>query len=69
MKLQIIVGLIACILLGTHVYYHNQAGWIRIYGYGIHFKNNKVHRPYFSERNGYVKYLKVGSWRIGWLKP
>ena len=43
--------------------------WIRICGYGIHFKNTKKHPPLFSERYGCIKRLVIGRWSFGILKP
>lgn len=43
-------------------YYEKGIGWFRIFGIGIHWKDISRHKMYFSERNGYVKYLKIGSW-------
>jgi len=43
--------------------------WIRIFGYGITGKNLKHHSLMFSERNGYVKTLKIFGWSFKWLKP
>ena len=43
--------------------------WFRVYGYGIHYKNTRYHRPLFSERNGLRKKLKLGRYWFGALKP
>jgi hypothetical protein len=42
-------------------------GYIRLFGVGLHWKDTSRHRMYFSERNGYKKALKIGSWRISFL--
>jgi hypothetical protein len=42
-------------------------GWFRLFGVGLHWKDTSRHRMYFSERNGYKKALKIGSWRISFL--
>ena len=37
--------------------------WFRIYGKGIHWKDSRLFRPLFSERNGYgPRLLKLGHW-------
>lgn len=41
--------------------------WIRIFGYGISIRNVKTLPLLFSERNGLVKYFKVGNWVIIFL--
>jgi hypothetical protein len=42
-------------------------GWFRVFGFGLHWKDISKHRMSFSERNGYKKALKIGSWRISLL--
>jgi len=42
-------------------------GWFRIFGVGFHWKDISRHRMYFSERNGYKKSLKIGTWKISFL--
>lgn len=44
------------------IYYRNRLAWFSFFGLGLLFKDSRVHRAYYSERNGYVK-----TWRIGWL--
>lgn len=50
------------------IYYHKRLGWFRLFGKGLKWKDITVHPLIFSERNGYVKYLKIGKWSIGLLK-
>ena len=38
------------------------AGWVRLFGYGIAWKDVSTHPMLFSERNGYVKTLRIGRW-------
>lgn len=40
--------------------------WFRVYGYGLVVSNA---RPYFSERNGFVRVLRIGRWGISVLRP
>jgi len=42
-------------------------GWFRLFGVGIYWKDtsNQKYGMSFSERNGYKKFLKIGSWIIG----
>lgn len=47
-------------------YFSKTAGWIRPFNKrGIAWKSLKYHRLYFSERNGYSKYIKIFNWIIG----
>lgn len=45
------------------------AGWIRMgsRGPGIAWKGPEA-RPLFSERNGYERRLRLGGWRLFWLR-
>lgn len=45
--------------------------WFRVFGgYGLHFRwVTKDYVPLFSERNGYVKSLRLGKLWIRVLKP
>jgi hypothetical protein len=38
--------------------------WFRIFGYGLSFSKGELS---FSEKHGYIKYLKVGNIRISFL--
>lgn len=42
--------------------------WFRIFGKGLVIKNSVKHPPIFSERMGYRKGLKLGKYRIKFLK-
>lgn len=42
-------------------------GWIRIFGYGIRWKDLTMCPELFSERNGYCKIVYIGKWSIKWL--
>lgn len=46
--------------------YFVNAGWFRLFGIGIKWKQEKL-GYLFSERNGYKKYFKVGKWVISYL--
>lgn len=39
-------------------------GWFRLFGLGLMWKDTSTFKSSFSERNGYVKGLKVGKWEI-----
>lgn len=43
--------------------------WFRIFGWGLHGKNIKLHPMLFSERNRKVKFIKIGNWIFKILKP
>jgi len=43
--------------------------WFRILGLGLHFTDGRRNPPCFSERYGYLKFLKVGRFRIRILWP
>ncbi len=44
--------------------------WIRFFGYGLHFRwIGPGYQPLFSERNGYVRVIKLGRLWIKGLKP
>lgn len=49
-------------------YYKNRFGWFRLFGSGLKIKDTTYHPLLFSERNGYTKGIKIGSWYIGILK-
>lgn len=42
--------------------------WFRVLGYGLHWKDARLHEPLFSERNGYDRRLRVGPWRFKILR-
>jgi hypothetical protein len=45
------------------------AGWFRIFGFGLKWKDSNKYMLLFSERNGYTKIYKIGKYWIGFLKP
>lgn len=45
-------------------YSHQGAGWFRLFGREISWKDMNRHSLMFSERYGYTKYLKVGKYAI-----
>lgn len=56
-------------LLGVTIWVSNHfrnAGWFRFFGAGLKWKHQSL-GLIFSERNGYVKYFKLGQWIIGYL--
>lgn len=44
------------------------AGWLRIFGLGFAYKDTRIHPLLFSERNGFVKMIKIGNWNIKAIK-
>jgi hypothetical protein len=42
-------------------------GWFRVFGIGLHWKDIRIHKLLFSERNGYSKYIILGDWLISYL--
>lgn len=40
--------------------------WFRIFDYGLVF-THKSEKMLFSERNGYIKYITIGNYRIKFL--
>lgn len=44
-------------------------GWFRVFGYGLWLKDSSRHRLYFSQRNSLERFLRVGSWLIGVVRP
>jgi hypothetical protein len=44
--------------------------WFRIFGYGLHFHDHRLHPPLFSESHGLGrKRFRIGSWCWSFLKP
>ena len=44
-------------------------GWVRLFGWGIHWKDTSRHWLLFSERNGYtVPFLRAGTFHFRFLK-
>ena len=48
-------------------YVINGAGWFRLFGYGIGWKDTRRFSLTFSERNGYKKHLMLGPWSLAFL--
>ena len=53
------------------LHWHRSPGlfWVRVFGWGIHASSYALHRPLFSERNGYLRVLRIGGWRVRLLEP
>lgn len=49
--------------------YEPGLGWVRVFDYGVSFKDRRVHRAYFSERNGYGPGFYLGPYYITPLAP
>lgn len=43
------------------------SGWVRLFGWGVSWRDGRVFPPCFSERNGYVRTVRVGRWILRWL--
>jgi hypothetical protein len=43
--------------------------WFRIFGFGVSWKDTRIHPLAFSERYGYQKGLRLGHWQIHLLMP
>jgi hypothetical protein len=43
--------------------------WFRVFGFGLSVQDRTTHKPLFSERYGFSKYLYIGKWKIKWLSP
>ena len=43
-------------------------GWVRIFGFGFHWKDTTRHHLFFSERNGYRRVYRVGKWALSPLR-
>src|ERR1041384_6770040 len=49
-------------------YVEQHSGWLRLFGYGVGWKDHRVHRPLFSERYGHTKHLHIKHYCFTWLK-
>jgi len=56
--------------LNRIVSWHSYDGgmWVRIFGRGASVVDKHKHPPLFSERNGYRKVLRIGKWRVEYLR-
>jgi len=43
------------------------SGWFRLFGAGIAWKDTTRWALSFSERNGYVKMIRLGKWMLRYL--
>lgn len=50
-------------------YRYDGGYWFRVFGYGISVSDRRKHPALFSERNGYVKVLRIGHYAVKGLKP
>jgi len=49
-------------------YYCYDGGmWFRLFGYGLSIENTDKRSLIFSERNGYIKTIKIGNYSIKFL--
>ncbi len=51
-----------------YFYRFDDGFWFRLFGYGLTVMPASS-RKLFSERNGHRRFLYVGKWKIGVLKP
>ena len=42
--------------------------YFRILGWGLRLDDARLHPPLFSERNGFVRVLRLGPWRLKLLR-
>lgn len=49
--------------------FERRHGWFRVLGYGIGWKDTRVVRPLFSERNGLKRHYRIGAWSFQLLTP
>jgi len=38
--------------------------WLRVFGQGVLIRNLKGHKPLFSERMGYTRYIDILGYRV-----
>lgn len=50
-------------------YVRGGAGWFRLFGYGIYWRDIRKNKMLFSERMGYSRVLKIGSFMVKFLTP
>lgn len=50
-------------------YVKGGAGWFRLFGYGIYWRDTRRYKILFSERKGYSKVLRVGNFLVRFLTP
>lgn len=56
-------------ILDTYVVVHAGGFYFRVFGYGLTVMRWANHRPLFSERYGYRRFLYIGPFKIGALLP
>jgi hypothetical protein len=49
-------------------YYFNRFGWLRLFGYGLKWKDITMYPLLFSERNGHSKAITIKKWKIGYVE-
>jgi hypothetical protein len=42
-------------------------GFIRVFGYGVSWRDLRKIPPLFSERNGYKKHINIGNWSFSFV--
>ena len=53
----------------TFLLCESDAGFFRLFGYGLGWRDTKKYPLLFSERNGYAKGFMLGNWRINIFTP
>lgn len=53
--------------IGYNVYNSNGFGWIRIFGFGLYWKDLEKYQLFFSERNDIRNSIKYKKWYISYL--
>lgn len=48
-------------------YLRHDAGWLRLFGVGIGWKDLRRHRLTFGERNGHKRHVRIGYYSFAWL--
>ncbi len=48
-------------------YTEDGLGWVRIFGFGLKWKDTRRHPLLFSERDGSQRCITIGHWRISLL--
>ena len=68
-QVQVLPSLLNIITMSKFfsAYYKNQFLWVRVFGYGLHFKNINRHQLTFSERDGITKRVQIGCISIKYL--
>lgn len=50
------------------VYWTTGLGWLRLFGFGLRWKDRRQHSLIFSERYGYQRGMEIGWLRLSYLR-